>query len=67
MQFFGKEFASSRVFFVVAMNFCVTFETNRNCIPDVIATTVREGDDVISLDFYAAKPMADTASPMAIG
>jgi hypothetical protein len=66
LQLIGSEFAPSRVFAVVAMNLCVAFETNRNCVFDVISAAVRSGDNVVSLDFYTAKPVADTASSMAL-
>jgi hypothetical protein len=64
-QLIGKEFAPSRVFVVVTMNLCMAFQANRNCVFDVACTVVCNGDNVVSLHFCAAKPVADTASPMA--
>jgi hypothetical protein len=50
---------------VVAVNLGVAFETHRNRIIDMVAAVALGRNDVIGLDLYSAKPMADAATPVA--
>jgi hypothetical protein len=64
-QFLRIEFAASRMLVVVAVNLSVAFEADRNRVVDMVLPTARDRVDVVGLDFYSAKPMADAATPVA--
>jgi hypothetical protein len=64
-QFLRIEFAASRVFVVVAVNLSVAFEADRDRVVDMVLATAGDRVDVIGLDLYSAKPMADAATPVA--
>jgi hypothetical protein len=66
-QFLRIEFAASRMFVVVAVNFSVAFEADRSRVVDMVLPTARDRVDVIGLDLYSAKPMSDAATPVASG
>jgi hypothetical protein len=51
---------------VVAMNFCMALETHRYRVVYGIWSTFSAGHDMIDFDLYATKPMANTATTMAL-
>ena len=64
-QFLRIEFSASRVFVVVAVNLSVAFEADRNRVFDIVLPTAGDRVDMIGLDLYSSKPMADAATPVA--
>jgi hypothetical protein len=53
------------VLVVVAMNLRVAFEADGYCVVNHVGTALCCWNNMISLNLYAAVPMADAASPMA--
>jgi hypothetical protein len=64
-QFLWLEFSTARMLVVVAVNLGVAFEAHRNRIIDMVAAVALGRNDMIGLDLYSAKPMADAATPVA--
>jgi len=53
------------MFVVVAMNLSVTLETNGDRVADIVVLAAFERVDVIGLDLYSTKTVADAATPVA--
>jgi hypothetical protein len=50
---------------VVAVNLSVALEAKRNCIRDLVAPVVIHRSHMVRFNLDAAKPMTDTAAPLA--
>ncbi len=65
-KFIRGEAASPWVARIVSVNLSVTVETYWNSVLNIMIIAFRRLYDMISFDFCTAKPVADTASPVAL-